>query len=69
MPGWAPPNPGPFVVSHPGAVCRGQGCSACRGTGVARFFHGTKAELSTELLGLATGPTTAGSIAARPSST
>lgn len=40
-------NPGPFVVSHPCAVCRGQGCSACRGIGVARFFHGTKAELST----------------------
>ena len=40
-------NPGPFVVSHPCAVCRGQGCSECRGTGVARFFHGTKAELST----------------------
>jgi rifampin ADP-ribosylating transferase len=28
-------------------VCRGQGCSACRGTGVAQFFHGTKAELKT----------------------
>jgi rifampin ADP-ribosylating transferase len=40
-------NPGPFVVSHPCAVCRGQGCSACGGTGVARFFHGTKAELNT----------------------
>ena len=38
---------GPFVVSHPCAVCRGQGCSACRWTGVARFFHGTKAELRT----------------------
>src|SRR5262245_41636627 len=40
-------NPGPFVVSYPCAVCCGEGCSACRGTGVARFFHGTKAELST----------------------
>jgi rifampin ADP-ribosyltransferase len=37
----------PFVVSHPCAVCGGEGCSACRDTGVARFFHGTKAELST----------------------
>lgn len=42
----------PFVVSHPCAVCRGQGhsdaeraCAACHGTGVARFFHGTKADL------------------------
>jgi hypothetical protein len=25
-------------------VCSGQGCSACYGTGVARFFHGTKVE-------------------------
>lgn len=40
-------NPGPFVVSHPCAECRGQGCATCGGTGVARFFHGTKAELST----------------------
>jgi hypothetical protein len=40
-------NPGPFVVSYPCAVCRGEGCSACRGTGVGQFFHGTKAELST----------------------
>ena len=39
-------DPRPFVVSHPCAVCRGQGCSTCRGTGVARFLHGTKAELS-----------------------
>ena len=39
-------NPGPFVVSCPCAECRGEGCSACSGTGVARFFHGTKAELS-----------------------
>ncbi|HEX4746777.1 MAG TPA: NAD(+)--rifampin ADP-ribosyltransferase [Gaiellaceae bacterium] len=27
-------------------MCRGQGCSACRGTGVATFFHGTKADLN-----------------------
>lgn len=40
-------SPAPFVVSCPCAVCSGQGCSACRGTGVARFFHGTKAELNT----------------------
>ena len=40
-------SPGPFVVSHPCEVCGGEGCAACRGTGVARFFHGTKAELST----------------------
>jgi hypothetical protein len=40
-------NPGPFVVSHPCARCLGEGCSVCRGTGVARFFHGTKAKLST----------------------
>jgi hypothetical protein len=40
-------NPGPFVVSHACAVCRGQGCSTCGETGVARFFHGTKAELNT----------------------
>ena len=39
-------KPGPFVVSHPCAVCSGQGCSACHGTGVGRFFHGTKAELN-----------------------
>jgi rifampin ADP-ribosylating transferase len=40
-------NPGPFVVSYPCPECGGQGCSACCETGVARFFHGTKAELST----------------------
>jgi hypothetical protein len=40
-------NPGPFVVSYPCAKCGGQGCPACRGTGVARFFHGTKADLNT----------------------
>jgi hypothetical protein len=46
-------NPGPFVVSHPCQTCRGQGdidgqtCPACLGTGVERFFHGTKADLKT----------------------
>jgi rifampin ADP-ribosylating transferase len=43
---WSGGNPGPFVVSHPCDVCGGEGCSTCGGTGVARFFHGTKAELS-----------------------
>ena len=44
-------GPGPFVVSHPCRHCDGQGtvgtqpCPSCRGTGVARFFHGTKADL------------------------
>lgn len=45
-------NPKPFAVSHPCRVCEGQGrvdveqaCAECRGTGVTRFFHGTKAEL------------------------
>jgi rifampin ADP-ribosylating transferase len=44
-------NPGPFVVSHPCPVCQGQGdidaraCPTCRGSGVGRFFHGTKANL------------------------
>jgi hypothetical protein len=42
-----PARPVPFVVSHPCDVCGGEGCSACRGTGVARFFHGTKADLNT----------------------
>jgi hypothetical protein len=42
---------GPFVVSQPCPVCHGQGnlneqvCAACHGTGVGRFFHGTKADL------------------------
>ena len=42
---------GPFVVTHPCPACRGQGsaggrpCLACHGTGVGRFFHGTRAEL------------------------
>lgn len=44
-------NPGPFVVSHPCLVCHGEGrideqaCRECHGTGVARFYHGTKADL------------------------
>jgi hypothetical protein len=45
-------NPGPFVVSHPCRLCDGKGkteaeqaCPACHATGVARFFHGTKADL------------------------
>ena len=44
-------NPGPFVVSEPCRVCDGQGsiderpCPACQGTGVQRFYHGTKAQL------------------------
>ena len=44
-------NEGPFVVSEPCPVCGGQGavdeqpCAACHGTGVQRFFHGTKADL------------------------
>jgi len=50
--GVASANPGPFVVSYPCAVCDGRGdidgraCPSCRGTGVRRFFHGTKAELN-----------------------
>lgn len=45
------PAPVPFVVSHPCPVCQGQGsiegqaCRACHGSGVERFFHGTKADL------------------------
>ena len=44
-------NPGPFVVSHPCAACDGRGeiggqpCRTCQGTGVSRFYHGTKAAL------------------------
>ena len=44
-------NEGPFVVSEPCPVCGGQGaingqpCLPCHGTGVQRFFHGTKADL------------------------
>jgi rifampin ADP-ribosylating transferase len=47
------PNPGPFVVSYPCETCAGQGevdgqnCHTCLGSGVARFFHGTKADLKT----------------------
>jgi rifampin ADP-ribosyltransferase len=43
----------PFVVSHPCIACEGRGdfggkvCAACRGTGVGRFYHGTKADLET----------------------
>jgi hypothetical protein len=43
-------NPGPFVVSHPCRACDGQGninelvCPECHGTGVKRFYHGTKAD-------------------------
>lgn len=49
--GGAGANPGPFVVTHPCPVCEGQSiadgrlCPTCRGTGVQRFFHGTKADL------------------------
>jgi hypothetical protein len=41
----------PFVVPHPCPVCHAQGnvreqaCAACHGTGVGRFFHGTKVDL------------------------
>lgn len=41
----------PFVVAHPCPVCDGRGtigeqaCVDCHGTGVERFFHGTKADL------------------------
>jgi rifampin ADP-ribosylating transferase len=44
-------NEGPFIVSEPCPVCRGQGavgeqpCATCLGTGVRRFYHGTKADL------------------------
>jgi len=44
-------NPGAFVVSHPCKACGGQGeengqaCPNCHGTGVLRFYHGTKADL------------------------
>jgi hypothetical protein len=44
-------NPGPFIVSEACPVCTGQGtideqpCPACHGTGVQRFYHGTKADL------------------------
>lgn len=55
-------NPGPFIVSFPCAACHGQGaieggvCTCCKGTGVARFFHGTKADLEAgDLIGLGHG--------------
>jgi hypothetical protein len=44
-------NRGPFLVSHPCRLCHGQGnidgraCTTCHGTGVVRFYHGTKADL------------------------
>jgi Rifampin ADP-ribosyl transferase len=44
-------SPVPFVVSYPCPACQGQGsvdgqtCAVCHGTGVGRFFHGTKADL------------------------
>jgi rifampin ADP-ribosylating transferase len=46
-----PAAPVPFVVAYPCPACRGQGgtggqaCAVCLGTGVERFFHGTKADL------------------------
>lgn len=49
--GVAPARPVAFVVSDPCTVCQGTGtlderaCSACHGTGVERFYHGTKADL------------------------
>ncbi len=45
-------TPVPFLVSHPCPACEGgrdadgQTCAACHGTGVGRFFHGTKADLN-----------------------
>ena len=44
-------EPQPFVVSHPCHECDGRGeidgqaCSKCHGTGVERFFHGTRSDL------------------------
>ena len=57
-------NRGPFIVSHPCVACDGHGrvdaaraCPACRGTGVARFFHGTKADLKPgDLIGVGQRP-------------
>lgn len=48
-----PNSPVPFVVSHPCRACEGTGkvneqaCKTCRGSGVERFYHGTKADLKT----------------------
>jgi rifampin ADP-ribosylating transferase len=44
-------RPQPFVVSHPCPECEagvvdGQACAECWGTGVGRFYHGTKASLT-----------------------
>ena len=45
------PKPVAFVVSHPCTACHGWGninaqvCPTCHGTGVGRFYHGTKADL------------------------
>lgn len=44
-------SPVPFVVTDPCPVCQGEGtvddqsCGECQGTGVVRFYHGTKADL------------------------
>jgi hypothetical protein len=44
-------EPRPFVVTDPCPACEGRGtvgeqpCPVCRGTGVARFYHGTRADL------------------------
>jgi len=49
--GPAATGPVPFAVSHPCPACQGQGsideraCRTCHGTGVERFYHGTKADL------------------------
>ena len=40
------PGPTPFVVAHPCGACEGNGCATCGGTGVARYYHGTKAALN-----------------------
>lgn len=49
--GATPTRPVPFEVSDPCSTCLGKGtvderpCGACHGTGVERFYHGTKADL------------------------